>query len=170
MSANDNHPDAFIYSRVFDAPRELVWKVYSEIEHLAKWWGPKGFTWLRGTLDFQPGGIFHYGMRSPDGHEMWGKFNYREIAKPERIVFTNSFSDRDGNTTRAPFAADWPLEVLNTVTFAEEIGKTTVTLRGAPFNATAAERARFEAMKPSMNQGFGGTFDQLRDYLATLQN
>ncbi len=143
MSANDNNSEEFVYSRTFDAPRSLVWKVYTEAEHLAQWWGPKGFTWLSGTLDFKPGGVFHYGMRSPTGDEMWGKFNYREISKPDRIIFTNSFSDKDGNTVRAPFAADWPLEILNTVTFVEEGGKTTVTLRGGPFNANAAEKARF---------------------------
>ena len=62
-------------------------------------------------LDFRPGGIFHYGMRSPDGRDMWGKFVYREIVAPERIVFVNSFSDESGATVRAPFAADWPLGV-----------------------------------------------------------
>lgn len=169
MSANDNSSEAFTVARTFDAPRELVWKVYTKVEHLAQWWGPKGFTWLDGTLDFKPGGIFHYGMRSPDGREMWGKFVYREIVRPERIVFINSFSDKDGNTTGAPFAADWPLEVLNTVTFAEMDGKTTVTLRGGPYNATEAERDRFKAMRPSMDQGFKATFDQLEAYLAKQQ-
>lgn len=157
----------FVVTRSFDAPRALVWKVYTEIEHLKHWWGPKGFTWIGGTLDFRPGGLFHYGMRSPDGHEMWGKFVYREIAQPEKIVFTNSFSDKDGGTTRAPFAPDWPLEVLNTVTLIEHNGRTTLTMRGAPFNATPAELARFDAMRPSMDQGFAGTFDQLAEYLKT---
>lgn len=158
----------FTVSRTFSAPRSLVWTAHSEIAHLAKWWGPKGFEWLKGTLDFRPGGMFHYGMRAPNGSEMWGKFVYREIAAPERIVFVNSFSDAAGGTTRAPFAADWPLEVLNTLTLTEEDGRTTLTLRGSPLNATEAEKQRFEAMRPSMNQGFNGTFDQLEAYLATL--
>jgi uncharacterized protein YndB with AHSA1/START domain len=157
-----------VITRTFDARRALVWKAHSELEHLSKWWGPKGFTWLSGTLDFRPGGVFHYGMRSPKGEEMWGKFVYREIEAQARIVFVNSFSDRAGNITRAPFFADWPLEVLNTLTFVEAGGKTTLTLRGAPLNATEAERKRFESMKPSMNQGFGATYDQLVQHLATL--
>ena len=169
MTANDNQTEDFVYSRTFDAPRELVWEIYTTLEHLSKWWGPQGFTWISGTLDFRPGGIFHYGMRGPSGQEMWGKFNYREISKPDRIVFTNSFADKDGNTIRAPFFSDWPLEVLNTVTFSEENGKTTIHLRGRPINATAEERARFEATKPSMNQGFGATFDKLFSYLAELK-
>lgn len=169
MTANDNNAQDFTSARTFDAPRELVWKVYTTLEHLSKWWGPAGFTWLLGSLDFRPGGVFHYGMRAPAGQEMWGKFNYREIAAPDRIVFTNSFSDKDGKTVRAPFATDWPLEVLNTVTFTEQNGRTTVSLRGRPFNATPDENARFDAMKPSMTQGFSGTFDQLQQYLANLQ-
>jgi uncharacterized protein YndB with AHSA1/START domain len=167
-SSAESASDTFVITRVFDAPRETVWMVHSQIEHLAKWWGPKGLVWLGGTLDFRPGGMFHYGMRSPDGHEMWGKFVYREIVRPERIVFVNSFSDKDGGTTRAPFAADWPLEIHNTLTLMEQNGRTTLTLRGAPINATPAERAKFDAMRPSMNQGFAGTFDQLAEYLSKI--
>ncbi|MGH6870461.1 MAG: SRPBCC domain-containing protein [Rhizomicrobium sp.] len=168
MAAESDSPEVVI-TRVFDAPRDMLWMVHSQAGHLAKWWGPKGFEWLKGTLDFRPGGLFHYGMRAPSGDEMWGKFVYREIAAPEKIVFVNSFSDKDANTVRAPFAADWPLEVMNTLTFSESGGKTTLTLRGGPHNATPAEIARFIAMMPSMNQGFGGTYDQLAAYLATLR-
>jgi uncharacterized protein YndB with AHSA1/START domain len=105
-------------------------------------------------------------MKGPNGKEMWGKFVFREIAAPERLVFVNSFSDPAGDITRAPSFDDWPLEVLNTVTFDEENGKTKITLKGAPINAPEGERARFRSMKASMNQGFGGSFDQLENYLA----
>jgi uncharacterized protein YndB with AHSA1/START domain len=156
----------FTVTRTFEAPREAVWKAHSDIDRLAKWWGPKGFEWLGGTLDFKPGGAFHYGMRAPNGQEMWGKFVYRDIAAPERIVFVNSFSDRAGNTVRAPFAADFPLEILNVLTLTELHGATTLTLRGSPLNATEAEKKRYEAMKPSMNAGFNATYSQLEQYLA----
>ncbi len=159
----------FKISRTFRVPRAVLWKAWSEAEHLAHWWGPKGFTWLAGKLDLRPGGVFQYGMRGPDGSEMWGKFVYREITAPKRLVFVNSFSDKDGNTVRAPFASDWPLEVLNIMTLEEHGGETVLTLRGLPINATEGERRRFSAMKPSMKQGFGGTFDQLADYLARMQ-
>jgi uncharacterized protein YndB with AHSA1/START domain len=159
----------FELTRTFDAPRALVWQIYTNVEHLSKWWGPKGFTWIRGTLDLRPGGVFHYGMRAPTGQEMWGKFVYRQIKAPERIVFTNSFSDEKGGTTRAPFNPNWPLEVLNTVTFTETGGKTVIDMIGSPFNANAAEREAFESMRPSMNQGFKGTLDQLEEHLATIQ-
>src|SRR5205823_4677268 len=81
-----------------------------EPDRLARWWGPKGFTMLSSTLDLRPGGIFHYGMRSPDGREMWGRWVFREVVAPERLVFVASFSDEAGGVTRHPFAPDWPLE------------------------------------------------------------
>lgn len=157
----------FKISRTFDAPLALVWAVYSQKEHLAKWWGPKGFEWISGRLDFRPGGIFHYGMKSPTGQMMWGKFNYREIVPMQKIVFTNSFSDEAGMTTRAPFAANFPMEVMNTVLFSENDGKTALDMTGTPFNASDDEKAFFESMFPSMQQGFTGTLNQLEDYLAS---
>jgi len=156
----------FTVTRTFKASRDAVWKAHSEIDRLSKWWGPQGFEWIDGTLDFQPGGRFHYGMRAPNGAEMWGKFVYREIAAPERIVFVNSFSDRDGNTLRAPFAEDFPLEILNVLTLTELDGTTTLTLRGSQLNATEAEKKRYAAMKPSMSGGFNATYNHLEHYLA----
>jgi uncharacterized protein YndB with AHSA1/START domain len=156
-----------VITRTFDAPRELVWKALTEFDRLAEWWGPKGFAWLGGTLDLRPGGVFHYGMGAPGGGpQMWGKFVYKEIVPPNKLVFINSFADASGNTIRAPFSDTWPLEVHNTWTLDERDGKTTLTLRGYPHNATQAERDTFESMRGSMQQGFAGTFDQLADYLA----
>jgi uncharacterized protein YndB with AHSA1/START domain len=161
----------FVISRTFDAPRELVWKACTEPERLALWWGPTGFKMHACTLDLRPGGSFHYGMQPPAGSPMgnavlWGKFVYREIVKPECIVFVNSFSDAHGGLTRHPLHPGWPLEVLNHQTFTEHQGKTTITLRGYPINATEAERNAFESAFKSMEQGFGGTFNQLAAYLA----
>jgi len=159
----------FVITRVFDAPRALVWKAWTESERLAQWWGPKGCKIRVAKLDVRPGGIFHYVMQFRTGAEMWGRFIYREIAAPERLVFVNSFSDPDGGITRAPFSQlnqTWPLEVLNTLTLTEQGSKTMLTLRGGPINATEEELETFARMFDSMRQGFGGTFDQLADYLA----
>ncbi len=156
----------FVITRVFDAPRELVWKAHSEVERLKHWWGPKGFTMDVGTLDFRPGGVFHYHLRSPEGFVMWGKFMYREIVAPERIVCIVSFSDENGGVTRHPMSQTWPLETLNTLTLSEHGGKTTLTIRSVPHGATAEERKTFEAGFDSMQQGFKGTLDQLAEYLA----
>src|SRR5258708_172951 len=112
--AGESSNSEFVLTRVFDAPRHLVFKAWTESDRLAKWWGPAGFTMLISKLEFRPGGVFHYCMRSPDGHEMWGKFVYREITPPERLVFVNSFADEAGNPVRHPLSATWPLEVLST--------------------------------------------------------
>jgi uncharacterized protein YndB with AHSA1/START domain len=156
----------FVLTRVFDAPRDLVFRAWTEPERLKQWWGPKGFTMLSCRLDLRPGGVFHYGMRSPDGRAMWGKWVFREVVAPERLVFVVSFADEEGNPVRHPFAPDWPLEVLSTLTFAEHEGKTTLTLRGVPLAATEAERKAFEAGHEPMRKGWAGTLDQLAEHLA----
>jgi uncharacterized protein YndB with AHSA1/START domain len=159
----------FVISRTFNAPRDLVWKVFTDPEHMKNWWGPKGFTVLTAKMDFRPGGSYHYCMRSPDGHDMWGKFVYREIVAPERIVFFNSFSDEAGGRTRHPMSPTWPLEMLSTFTFKEHGGKTTLTIRWSPYNASEVERKTFEDGRKGMNQGWSGTFEQLEAYLAKVQ-
>jgi uncharacterized protein YndB with AHSA1/START domain len=159
----------FTFARTFDAPRELVWRAWTDAEALAQWWGPKNASIRVLKLEFRPGGMFHYTMSFQPGHEMYGRFIYREIVAPERIVFVISFSDPAGGITRAPFPQlkdKWPLEVLNVVTFTEQGGKTTIALRGHPINATEDERKMYAANADSMRQGFGGTFDQLAGFLA----
>ena len=156
----------FTISRSFDAPLNLVWTVYSQKEHLAKWWGPKGFDWVSGTMDFRPGGHFHYCMRSPQGQEMWGRFDYLEIEPMKRVAFTTGFSNAAGEIVRAPFAANFPLRVLNNVVFS---GNTTLDMTGTPYEAGEGEKEFFRSMFPSMNQGFTGTLDQLDDYLKTVK-
>lgn len=166
----DSEKPELVITREFRAPRELVFQLWTEPEHLKQWWGPTGFDLGVSQLDLRPGGIFHYSMKSPDGFEMWAKFVYREIEAPERIVYVNSFSDPEGNTIRAPFEGHetWPLETLYTLTLSESDGITTVTLRGEPIHATEEERRTYAAGFDSMKQGFSGTFDQLADYLARV--
>lgn len=160
---------ALVISREFDAPRELVFEAWTEAGHLANWWGPTGSTVHVERLDLESGGVFHYLLTSPEGHEMWGKFVYREIVPPERLVYVSSFSDEDGNTIRAPFSDTFPVQILNTLTFAESGGKTTVTLHGTPVDPTDAEREMFESMFESMQQGFAGTFERLDAYLERVK-
>jgi uncharacterized protein YndB with AHSA1/START domain len=157
-----------VISRVFDAPRQVVWKVWTEPEELQKWFGPKGVAIFHSRGEVKPGGIYLYGMRTPDGNEMWGKWVYREIVPPQRLVFINSFSDKDGGLTRHPLAPSWPLEMLSTITFDDEGGKTLVTVRWSPINATEAERKTFADGMASMKGGWTGTMDQLDAYLAEV--
>jgi uncharacterized protein YndB with AHSA1/START domain len=162
-------PRPFIISRTFDAPRELMWKAWSERRRLMEWFGPQGFKVPAAKMDFRPGGSFHYCMESPDGNEMWGKFVYREIIAPEKIVLVNSFSDEAGGITRHPMSATWPLEMLSTFTLTEENGRTTATVHWVPLSATEEERKTFDAAHDGMKQGWTGTFDQLAAYLAKAQ-
>ena len=160
----------FVFSRTVDAPRDLVWKAWTEADRLAQWWGPKGCTIRVAKFELKPGGTFHYAMQVKPGHDMWGRFTYREIVPPERLVFINSFSDPEGGLTRAPFSQlknSGPLEVLNVLTLRAEDGKTTLTLRGSPINATDEECRLYVSMFDSMRGGFGGTFDKLEAYLKT---
>ena len=160
--------DEFVITRIFNAPRAVVFKVWTETEHLKYWWGPKGYAWVSGTMDLCPGGMFHYCMCSPDGHEMWGKFVYHDIIAPELLTFIVSFSDKDRNTLRNPHSAVWPMEILNTLTFSEHDNKTIVVMRGIPINATEEEHKTFKAGYAGMQQGFKGTMDQLDQYLSNI--
>ncbi|HEY2526525.1 MAG TPA: SRPBCC domain-containing protein [Xanthobacteraceae bacterium] len=166
----DQRQTDFVISRLFDAPREMVWKAFTEPERLNEWFGPKGVKVVSATLDLRPGGTFHYSMRTPDGRVMWGKFVYREIIAPTRLVWVNSFSDAAGGLTRHPLSPSWPLEMLTTVTFdAPHVGQTGVTIRWSALNATEAEQRTFDAGHDSMRQGWSGTFDQLAAYLASAR-
>jgi uncharacterized protein YndB with AHSA1/START domain len=156
----------FVISRTFDVPRERMWKAWTKREELMQWFGPKGFTMTTAKLDFRPGGTFHYCLRSPDGKEMWGKFVYREIAAPERIVLVNSFSDEAGGITRHPMSPTWPREMLSTFTLAEQGRKTAVNIEWIPLNPTDEERKTFDGAHDGMKQGWTGTMDQLAEYLA----
>jgi uncharacterized protein YndB with AHSA1/START domain len=156
-----------LITRELDAPRELVWKAFTEPERLAQWWGPKGFQWIGCTLDLRPGGVFHYGMKSPASDAvMWGNWVYSEVTPPSRLVFANSFADEAGNIIRAPFSGAFPLQSESILTLDELNGKTILTMRSYPLNATEAEVASYEAMHGSMQKGFAGTLDQLAEYLA----
>ena len=147
----------FEFTRVFDAPRELVWKAYTEPEHLKKWWGPTDFTTPHTTVDLRPGGVWHYCMRGPDGTESWGRAEYQEITPPERLVYEDAFSDKDGNV--------YPPKMLITVTFADEAGKTRVSGR----TLFASKEERDKVIEMGMVEGMTQTLDKLDELLAQLQ-
>ena len=92
----ETNSKAFVMSRVFDAPRTLLWQCFTDAERMKHWWGPKGYTVLSSKMDLRVGGTYHYGMKTPDGGAMWGLFKYREIVPQEKLVFVNAFSGRTG--------------------------------------------------------------------------
>jgi uncharacterized protein YndB with AHSA1/START domain len=164
--------ETFVLTRELDAPRELVFEAFTRLEHLQRWMGPEGTESVGCSLDLRVGGSYHYGLRAPGGSGpvMWGKWTFREIVAPERLVVVVQFSDEAGGLTRAPFFdGKWPLRTLSTTTF-EPLpgGRTRLTLRWLPLEATAEEAATFAANHPSLNQGWSGTFDRLVAHLAAM--
>ncbi len=155
-----------IIKRVMDAPKQLVFEAFTQVEHLAHWWGPAGFVIDVISFDLSVNGKFHYGMKSPDGNQMYGLFKYVEINSPDKLVFNSSFADKDGNLIKPPFLDSFPLEIQNTWIFAEEDGKTTITLTGVPLATNEMEFNAFKGMHDNMNKGFNGTFDQLENYIS----
>ena len=142
-----------VVTRVFDAPRELVFKAWTDPKIVAQWWGPHRFTNPVCELDARPGGAIRIHMRGPDGtvYPMTG--TYQEIVEPERIVFTSAALNASGNAM---------FEVLTTVTFAEEGGKTKQILRTRVIKSTA-EAAPYLA---GMEAGWTQSLDRLTAYLA----
>ena len=160
----------FVITHIFDAPRDLVWEAYTLPEHLSQWWGPQGFKMLATEMDLRPGGLFRYGMEAPNGAVMWGKWLFRSITAPKRMVLVVSFTDPAGEAIRHPMEPNWPLGMLSGMTLEEQGGRTLLTLIVRPDeNSTDVERQTFEAGRGSMKQGFSGTFAMLDEYLAKLQ-
>jgi uncharacterized protein YndB with AHSA1/START domain len=157
----------FVITRMFDAPRELVWKCFAEPERMKEWFGPKGSSIVASNMDLRIGGTYHGAMRDPAGNIAWAKFVYREIVPPERLVWEHSFSDAAGGLTRHPLSPTWPLKLLTRVTLEEAVGgRTKLTLRWSPLDASEEEQRTFAAAHASMQGGWTGTFDRLADYLA----
>lgn len=151
--------------RTFDAPRELFWRYWTEPEYFKRWWGPEGFTTPVSRIDFRLGGTYHNCMKSPEGENYWSTGTYRDIIEPERIVFTDSFSDAEGNIVPASYyemSGKWPLELLVTVILeAQEGNKTKLILKHASF-PTSEDRDLTEA-------GWNESLDKLAEDLSIRQ-
>lgn len=155
-----------VLERVFAAPRELVFKAFSEAEHLKHWWGPRGWELTVCNIDFRPGGIWHYCMKCMDknqgdffGFESWGKAVYENIVQDEKIVYVDYFSDAEGNVQ------DGMPATLSSTTFLEEDGKTKVICRAA----YDTEEALQKVMAMGMEQGITETWDRLSEHLESMQ-
>ena len=155
--AHDRETEILI-TRVFKAPRELVWRAWTEPAHVAQWFGPKGFTTRVEKMDFRVGGASRYVMTAPDGAEYPGQGVFLEIVPMERIVTTDEFGDDFKSDM------DLPRGMVLTCVF-EDIGEgTRVTLRLS--HPTPEERAKHEAM--GVVAGWGSTLDCLDEHLAML--
>jgi uncharacterized protein YndB with AHSA1/START domain len=142
----DTAEQELVLTRVFAAPRELVFQAWTEPEHLARWFGPRDSTLPFCKMDVRPGGVLHFCHRFSQA-DVWVKGAFDEVVEPSRLVFTLGFVDRKGNPGQHPSFPDWPPDarLVTTVTFAEQEGKTKLTLHQiivapTPSKAFAVER------------------------------
>jgi uncharacterized protein YndB with AHSA1/START domain len=162
---NETRANKFTIVREFEASPEEVFDAFSNGNSLSQWYGPAGFTTTVLTLDFKPGGIFHYCMQQGD-YKMYGKFVFKRIEKPTLLELTNSFADETGTIVKAPFDIEIPKEILYTYQFEEKKGHTVMTMTGQPINANDKEITGFNSIEESMHQGFNASFDQLQKHLS----
>ncbi|QWH18261.1 SRPBCC domain-containing protein [Bacillus mycoides] len=151
-----------VLERVFDAPRDLVFSMFKEPEHLKHWWGPRGWEITACTVDFRPGGVWHYCMKCVNqnleqffGMESWGKAVYKELIESEKIVYTDYFSDVEGNVNDSMPSTEMTLEC----------GKTKLINRAEYVNKEALK----SVMDMGMLQGITETWDRLNERLELLK-
>ena len=152
--------DEIVIIREFNAPRERVWKSWTEPEQLRKWWGPRDYTAPFSKIDLHVGGKYLFCMRSPEGKDYWSTGIYRQIVEPSLLECTDSFSDEKGNVVSASYygmEAKLPLELGVVVTFEEYDGKTKMALRhiGIPSGE----------MQELTRRGWQESFDKLEQSL-----
>lgn len=148
----------FTIERQFNAPRALMFQVFTQPEHLKRWWAPQPYTIPVCTIDLRPGGLWHYAMRSPEGQDHWALSVYREIVPPEKLVYTSTFADEHANPIKGV------PEHLATITFTEDANKTHVSAR---FQFASADALK-TAVEMGMVQGLSMTLDYLAGYVQEL--
>ena len=159
MAERKNSPAAemsdreIVITRVFDASRESVFKAWTDPKHVPQWWGPRGFTTTVHEMDVRPGGVWRFIMHGPDGTDYPNKIVYTEIVKPERLVY-----DHGGDAD----AEDVQFQV--TVSFAEEGGKTRLTMRLLFESSEECEQTKAFGAVEGGNQ----TLDRLAEHLAKM--
>jgi uncharacterized protein YndB with AHSA1/START domain len=156
-------------SRVVDAPRDVLFKVWTQAEHFAHWFGPRDVELPFCKIDPRPGGVLHFCHRGRAGTEVWVKGAYREVVAPERLVFVLGFVDASGRAAAHPMFPDWPLDatMLITVTFADLCGKTHLTVRQAFLPPEAAANDVVRRVREGARAGWGETLDRLAEYVST---
>jgi uncharacterized protein YndB with AHSA1/START domain len=148
----DQDPRTIVGMREFDAPRALVFSLWTDPKHLAQWWGPNGFTTTTYSFDMRPGGVWRFVMHGPDGRDYQSRITFEEIVSPERIVY------RHGGSEDVE-----PVQFKQTVIFEDLGGRTRITWRGE--FPSAAERDRV-VKEFGADKGLAQTLARLADYVA----
>ncbi len=160
--------EQFVINRTFDAPLELMFQMWTDPNHFSLWLPPTGFTMKFLKADIRPGGSTLFCMTGGPNITMYGRAEYREIKKPDRLVYTQQFCDENEKISRHPLSPTWPETMLTTVELtAEGPDQTRVTITWEPFGPTTPEELEtFIKGRAGMTQGWTGSFDKLEDYLA----
>ena len=157
----------FVMEREFDAPRELVWRTWTEPELLGHWYGP-GVETVVHKLDVRVGGAWLNEMKMGE-RSGYQRCDYTEVVKPERLAMLMSTTDADWNLAANPMMPDWPRVLLTTVTFEDAGSKTKMRLEWSPHEATDAEIACFVGVVENLGKGWGAGMVMLEEMLADLQ-
>ena len=158
----------YVLEREFDAPRQTVWRTWTEPELLARWYGPNVETIVH-RLDVRPGGLWLNEMQW-GGNSNYERVEYTEVIPPERLVWLHSVADVEWNVIANPMMPDWPRVLLTTVTFEDVGGRTKMRLTWAPHEASDAEIACFAAAMEGIGKGWGAGMDLLTELLEELRS
>ena len=157
----------YVLERSFDAPRELVWRTWTEPDLISRWYGPRVET-ITHRLDAKPGGLWLNEMKWGDTSH-YQRVEYTEVTPPERLVWMHSVSDADWNVIANPMMPDWPRVLLTNVTFEEDDAGSTLKLTWTPHEASAAEITCFSGAMAGLDQGWGAGMELLTALLAELR-
>ncbi|WP_299861593.1 SRPBCC domain-containing protein [uncultured Hoeflea sp.] len=156
----------YTIDRIFNAPRAVVWRAWTDPQLLAQWYGP-GVDTIIHRFDLRPGGEWRNEMRWGDKSDL-SKMVFEEVTPPEKLVWRHSSVDAEWNVASNPMMPDWPRTLLATVTFKELEARTGVRLTMTPIDASDAEIACFANAMAGMDKGWGSGFTVLEELLATL--
>ncbi len=158
----------YILDREFDAPRDMVWRAWTDPELLSRWYGP-GVETVIHKFDLKPGGVWLNEMKWGE-NSMLSKMVFKEVTPPKQIVWDHySSTDSEWNSIQNPKMPDWPAILLTTVTFEEAGAKTKVRLSQVPVDATDAEKACFAQMMEGMSKGWGSGYAILDEMFQEMQ-
>lgn len=166
MTSRVENERTLVLERIFNAPPALVYEAYTKAEHLKKWWGPRGWDVTHCTVDFRPGGVWHYCMKCVDknqgpyfGMESWGKAIYKDMQEPKKISYTDFFSDAEANTNTEMPSTDADVEFI-------DVGGKTKMISRAHY---ATKEGLKTVMDMGMLEGISQTWERLEEHLATMK-